>query len=347
MPITIERPALADARISDIRERRRRRGTIRDRGRRLTIGLVNNMPDGALAATERQFNRALEAAAGDIDVQLRFYTLPQVPRSPEALEHLARLYVDAAALQGGSLDAVIVTGAQPIAARLRDEPYWGALTRVIDWAEANTISAILSCLAAHAGVEHLSGVARRRLTKKCSGVFAFERVGADRLTEGAHERWLAPHSRYNGLDEAELIRAGYAVLTRSPRVGVDMFVKQMRSLFVFLQGHPEYEGDTLAREYRRDLGRFLGGEIAALPDIPEGYFSAQAERALASFRDQARAAGRPDAMAAFPDIALRGQTDAPWRSSTDLLYRNWLGLVAERKVEAAQRTSSLAARWGG
>jgi homoserine O-succinyltransferase len=144
-----------------------------------------------------------------------------------------------------------------------------------------------------------------------------------------------------------LIRAGYAVLTRSPRVGVDMFVKQMRSLFVFLQGHPEYEGDTLAREYRRDLGRFLGGEIAALPDIPEGYFSAEAERALASFRDQARAAGRPDAMAAFPDIALRGQTDAPWRSSTDLLYRNWLGLVAERKVEAAQRTSSLAARWGG
>jgi homoserine O-succinyltransferase len=348
MPVTIERPVLAaDTPISDIRERRRRRGSIRDRGRRLTIGLVNNMPDSALAATERQFNRALETAAGDIDVQLRFYTLSEVPRSPEALEHLARLYIDAAALQGDRLDAVIVTGAQPIAARLKDEPYWSALTRVIDWAEANTISAMLSCLAAHVGVEHFSGVARRRLTGKCSGVFAFERVGADRLTEGANERWLVPHSRYNGLDEAELIRAGYTVLTRSPRVGVDTFVKQMRSLLVFLQGHPEYESDTLAREYRRDLSRFLGGELAGAPDVPEGYFSAEAERLIELFRDQARAAGRPVGMAAYPDMALRGQTDAPWRSSTDLLYRNWLGLVAERKVEAVHKTSSLAARWGG
>ncbi len=210
MPVTIERPALAaEPRISDIRERRRRRGTIRDRGRRLTIGLVNNMPDSALAATERQFSRAVEAAAGDIDVQLRFYALPQVPRSTEALEHLARLYVDAAALRGDSLDAMIVTGAQPVAAHLRDEPYWRALTKVIDWAEANTISTILSCLAAHVGVEHFSKIARRPLTKKCSGVFAFERVSADRLTEGSNEPWLVPHSRYNGLDEAELILAGY------------------------------------------------------------------------------------------------------------------------------------------
>jgi homoserine O-succinyltransferase len=345
VPVTIERPVLADTRISDIRERRRRRGTIRDRGRRLTIGLVNNMPDSALAATERQFGHALEAAS-DIDVQLRFYTLPEVPRSPEALEHLARLYVNAAPLQGDNLDAVIVTGAQPIAAQLREEPYWRALTKVIDWAEANTISAILSCLAAHVGVEHFSGIARRRLTKKCSGVFAFERIRADRLTEGAKERWLVPHSRYNGLDETELTRAGYTVLTRSSRAGVDTFVKQMRSLLVFLQGHPEYESDTLAREYRRDLSRFIGGELKASPNVPEGYFSAEAERALELFRDQACTAGSV-AMATYPEIALRAQTNASWRSSTDLLYRNWLCLVAERKVEAVQKTSSLAARWGG
>ncbi len=126
-----------------------------------------------------------------------------------------------------------------------------------------------------------------------------------------------------------------------------MFVRQMRSLVVFLQGHLEYESDTLAREYRRDLSRLLGGEFAASPNMPQGYFSAEAERALELFRDQARAAGRRDAVAAYPDVALRGLADLPWRRSADLLYRNWLGLVAERKTEAVHKASSLAARWGG
>jgi homoserine O-succinyltransferase len=167
------------------------------------------------------------------------------------------------------------------------------------------------------------------------------------LTRGAGQSWIVPHSRYNGLDEAELARAGYSVLTHSSRAGVDMFVKRMRSLFVFLQGHPEYESDTLAREYRRDLSRFSIGELATSPDIPERYFSAEAERALELFRDQALVDGRRDAMAAYPDVALRGPSDAAWRSSTDLLYRNWLALVAEHKVEAVHKASSLAARWGG
>src|SRR5579883_361599 len=349
MPVTIERPVLpAEARVSDISERRRRRGTIRDRGRRLTIGLVNNMPDAALAATERQFSGALETASGDLEVRLRFYALPQVPRSPEALAHVAQLYADAAALSGASLDALIVTGAQPIAPDLQGEPYWRGLTAVIDWAEANTISTVLSCLAAHAGVLHFSGIARRALPKKCSGVFAFERARADRLTDGAAGPWIIPHSRRNGLDEQELRGHGYAILTRSPSIGVDMFVKQMRSLVVFLQGHPEYESDTLAREYRRDFGRRLeGGDFGSLPEMPKAYFSAAAERALQAFRRQALAAKRSDVMSSYPEIGLSGPADAPWRRSANLLYRNWLGLVAERKAEAVQNASSLAARWGG
>jgi len=348
MPVTIERPALAAAaRISDLRERRRRRGTIRDRGRRLAIGLVNNMPDSALAATERQFRTVLEQASGDLDIQLRLYALPQVPRAREALEHVAQLYADAAALRGQGADALIVTGAQPKAPDLKDEPYWRSLSAVIDWAAGNTLSTILSCLAAHVGVRHFSGIQRRALPRKCSGVFTFERVGADRLTEGADAAWLTPHSRYNGLDERELTRNGYTVLTRSPSAGVDMFVKRMRSLVVFLQGHPEYESDTLAREYRRDLSRRLAGDSALLPDIPEGYFSPEAERALREFSARALRELKPDAMALYPHIGLSGASDAPWRRSANLLYRNWLGLVAERKAEIVQGSSSLAARWGG
>ena len=43
--------------VANLRERRLRRGSIRDRGKRIEIGLVNNMPDAAVAATERQFAR--------------------------------------------------------------------------------------------------------------------------------------------------------------------------------------------------------------------------------------------------------------------------------------------------
>jgi homoserine O-succinyltransferase len=347
MPLAIDRPdPHADAQVTDIRERRRRRGTIRDRGRRLTIGLVNNMPDGALAATERQFSALIETASGDADVRLRLYGLRQIARSREALEHLRTLYADASALRGEGLDALIVTGAQPVAPDLEEEPYWGALASAIDWAEANTISTILSCLAAHAGVRHFSGVARRALPAKCSGVFAFDVVQSDRLTEGANGRWLIPHSRHNGLDEEELRRAGYSVLTRSPTTGVDMFVRQMRSLVVFLQGHPEYESDTLAREYRRDVSRYLGDDLASLPEFPQSYFSGDEERSLRLFQSQARAYRRGETMAAYPDVG-RGAADAPWRRPARLLYRNWLAFVAERKAEIVQNSSALKRRWGG
>ena len=55
------------------------------------------------------------------------------------------------------------------------------------------------------------------------------------------------------------------MLTRTADAGVDTFIKQQKSLFVFFQGHPEYESDTLLREYRRDVGRYIKGETATYP----------------------------------------------------------------------------------
>ena len=42
----------------------------------LTIGLINNMPDGALQSTERQFMRLLTAAAGENRVRFHCLALP-------------------------------------------------------------------------------------------------------------------------------------------------------------------------------------------------------------------------------------------------------------------------------
>ena len=96
-----------------------------------------------------------------------------------------------------------------------------------------------------------------------------------------------PHSRWNEIPEEALAASGYRVLTRSEDAGVDTFVKQRRSLFVFFQGHPEYESHSLLLEYRRDVGRFLRGERDSYPSMPFGYFDRNIVDALITLRDRA------------------------------------------------------------
>ena len=95
-----------------------------------------------------------------------------------------------------NLDALIITGAQPQADRLSNEPYWEELVEIIDWAKTNTASTILSCLAAHAGVLHLDGVERRPLPEKCTGVFGFE---AERTTLSLASKAISGLSRIRGI----------------------------------------------------------------------------------------------------------------------------------------------------
>ena len=55
------------------------------RGRNcLTVGLVNNMPDAACEATERQFLDLLRAAAGNAIVQVKLFSIADVPRAEDA-----------------------------------------------------------------------------------------------------------------------------------------------------------------------------------------------------------------------------------------------------------------------
>jgi homoserine O-succinyltransferase len=348
MPVTIERLSPAGiAQLGNIRERRLRRGTIRDRGKRIEIGLVNNMPDTALLATERQFSSLLEAACGRADIALHLYTMRDVPRSDEARGAMARTYQDVSRLRGKRLDALIVTGAEPVAPELAGEPYWRALCELIDWADSNTVTTILSCLAAHVGVQHFDGVKRQPLPAKCSGLFAFETVARNKLVSDLTSGVLTPHSRRNGLSAQELARKGYQTLTSDAEIGVDVFIKQKQSLFVFLQGHPEYEDDSLAREYRRDMNRFLRREQEALPAIPADYFPEHVERALAVFAERARLERSPELMTAFPGAGAFGPGNAPWRQSAVQLYRNWLDIIAERKATLIENAPIAVARWGG
>jgi homoserine O-succinyltransferase len=308
------------------------------------IGLVNNMPDSALEATERQFTALLEAASGEVRVRLRFFSLPGVPRSERGQRHVDKFYRALRDLPDSDLDALIVTGTEPRASSLRTEPYWYWLAELIDWAEHHTVSTVWSCLAAHAAVLHLDGIARHPLPDKCFGVFDCAATSDHPLTAGA-AGVAVPHSRWNELREDELRACGYDVLTRSAQAGVDMFARQGRSLFVFLQGHPEYDALSLFGEYRRDFGRFLRGERDGCPNLPHGYFDAAATERLAELRARALLDRREQLLAELPVAALEQSLRARWRPAAERLYANWLTDVVARKsrhAAAAARNASAA-----
>jgi homoserine O-succinyltransferase/O-acetyltransferase len=293
----------------------------------LTIGLINNMPDSALQATERQFMRLLKAAAGNNRIHLHCFSLPSVNRSQLARKHIDGQYKEIADLAHLQIDGLIVTGAEPNATALPEEPFWQDLTNIVDWAEANTRSTIWSCLAAHAAVLHLDGVERHRLNAKCSGIYDCSKVVDNWLTEDIPSRFKVSHSRINGLRESDLVSRGYQMLTGSREAEVDIFAKQLRSHFIFFQGHPEYDALSLQREYLRDISRFLAGERDIYPAVPTGYFDTETENNLASFQKRASVERKPALSVELPDITLRPGIAAG--AVATLIFRNWLRYLSD------------------
>ena len=307
------------------------RGSRESDGSGLTIGLVNNMPDAALQATERQFVALLGAAADGLTVRLARYALPGIPRTDWGRDYVTRFYSPIEDLWDSHLEGLIVTGTEPRSPNLKDEPYWASLIRVLEWAEHHTHSAVWSCLATHAALLHLDGIARRPLDEKRFGIFECERVADHPLTADAPARLRMPHSRWNEIPEDALRSCGYRVLTRSDAAGVDAFVKQRKSLFVFFQGHPEYEAHTLMLEYRRDIKRFLLRERDTYPTMPQGYFDDATVEALTVLRERALVNRREDVLADFPTALAAGTVTNTWRTTATRVYRNWLVYLSARK----------------
>lgn len=292
----------------------------------LTIGLVNNMPDSALKATERQFTRLLSEAAGHARVHFHCFSLPSVDRSDAARAHIDRDYSDIADLGRLKIDGLIVTGAEPNGCALPQEALWRELTDIIDWARTNTRSTIWSCLAAHAAVLHLDGIERHPLPAKCSGIQACAKVGDDWLTRGLRSPLKVPHSRLNEVRESDLLSRGYDILTRSEVAGVDIFAKDFDSRFIFLQGHPEYDALSLQREYMRDLARYLSSARDDYPAFPTNYFDAATEAQLVGFERRARSVREPTLAAELPGLTLRGDIAAG--IAAHVILRNWLAFLA-------------------
>jgi len=306
---------------------------------RLNVALINNMPDSALEDTELQFFDLLDDASGDLPIYLKLYSLTGIPRTDRGQGHLNSYYYSLDELWPNQIDGVIITGTEPRQPNLKDEPYWQVLADVFDWAERNTISTVLSCLAAHASVLHSDGISRHPLPDKQFGVFTFTKYGSHELMNDTEEQIRFSHSRWNEVQVDALTNAGYLVLTQSSDGGVDTFVKKKKqSLFIHFQGHPEYGADTLLKEYRRDIRRFLMKQRETYPSMPKSYFDAAGERLMTDFRELLLAdrGQRQELMERFPDNAVVGTLQRTWQSAAKTIYRNWLRYIVSKKAEISK-----------
>jgi homoserine O-succinyltransferase len=286
------------------------------------------MPEAAKRSTHADFSILLTAAANTHNITLRCFDIS----GAAILDHDPC----ETPLWASAIDALIVTGTEPVAASMTDEPSWPALVKLIDWAAQNTVSTLWSCLAAQAAVLRIDGIMRHRFSQKLSGIFACARQSDHFLLENATTHWPVPHSRYHGLAAEDLQNKNYRILSGAPNVGPDMFVRTIdRSLFVLLQGHPEYSADCLLREYRRDFRRYLLGQRPTCPELPEHYFSPDIAQTLQNLRNEQNATTASTAFAEF-EAAAKPPAAPVWAAHAVRLYKNWLHYIAEQKSTPAR-----------
>ena len=305
------------------------------------------MPDSALQSTEAQFGALLEGASR---APVRYRPAVLASRSCRGARRPWRIstrgYWPLDELLAEPLDALIVTGTEPRAPRLADEPYWHRFAQVLDWAEAHTHASIWSCLAAHAAVQSLDGIERQRMPEKRSGVYEHQTAQGHALLAGIPAPLRMPHSRWNELSVEALREAGYQMLSWSAASGADAFVRRRRSLMLFFQGHPEYEDTTLLKEYRRDVTRFLNAQQPHYPTLPHGYFSPQAIEVLERFRDEALAdSANPSSWTAFRSRPSRPGSPTAGASPAVAIYRNWLSHIASAKSATARLRTGIIGRF--
>jgi len=297
--------------------------------RELHIGFLNMMPDAALRATERQFIRLVGSCNRIAQFFVYPFSLPALDRSAETLSYIERYYSDFETLRAMGLDALIITGANVANPKLEDEAFWEPLMDVVDWAWDNVASILCSCLATHAVLKHFHGIDRQPLPKKRWGVYS-HRVSATYhpLLRDINTRFDVPHSRYNDISRAQLEAAGLKILAESAEGGVHMAASPDQFRVIYMQGHPEYDANSLLKEYRRELYRYANRERDKPPPLPENYFSGEAERLARAALDLAARARETGAV--YDDTleaGVEGLLDNTWGDTAKAIINNWLGLV--------------------
>lgn len=297
--------------------------------RGLHVGLLNMMPDAALAATERQFFRLIGSSNPISQFYIHPFTLDAIPRSGEARARIDAYYEPFEQIQALGLDALIISGANVTQPDLSKEVFWDPLQEVVGWADQHVTSTLCSCLATHAVLLARHGIRRQPLENKCWGVFEHEVKRKDHpLVNDVNTRMTVPHSRFNEVTREQLEAHGLHVLVEGDSPGVQVAVSPDGFRTVFFQGHPEYDRISLLKEYKRDIGLFIKGQKSTYSPSPENYFDAHVEALLLEYRDRVVLARQQNQSPPnFPEALIRERLHNTWHDSGEAVVGNWIGLV--------------------
>ena len=256
--------------------------------RPLEILLLNLMP--TKIDTETQLSRLLGNTPLQVELTL-LHTKTHESKNT-APEHLLAFYKVFDDVKHRNFDGLIITGAPVEKLEFEEVEYWQELCEIMEWSKTHVHSTFHICWGAQAGLYYHYGIPKYPLDAKMFGVF--EHTVSDRknmLFRGFDDTFFVPHSRHTEI-RAEDIEKCHAleILSVSEKAGV-YAVASRDGRQIFITGHSEYDPETLAKEYFRDLSQ--GKPIA----VPENYF--------------------PDDNPEMPPLVR-------WRSHANLLYCNWL-----------------------
>ena len=256
--------------------------------RPLKLLILNLMPTKIV--TEIQLLRKLSNTPLQIEVEF-LRTLSHDAKNTDA-EHLEAFYTSFESVRDRRFDGMIITGAPVEQLDFFDVDYWPELCEIMDWTRENVHSTLHICWGAQAGLFHHYGVKKYDLPKKLSGVYLHTmEKPLSPFFRGFNDEFFVPHSRYTEVRREDIEAVPeLELMSTSKQAGV-FAVKSVDNRRIFITGHPEYDADTLALEYKRDLDKGIN------PSIPENYFI-------------------DDDPSKPPRVT--------WRSHAQLLYNNWL-----------------------
>lgn len=256
--------------------------------RPLRIILLNLMP--TKIETETQILRLLSNSPLQVEIELLQMATHESKNTP--LKHLLSFYKTLDDVKEEKFDGMIVTGAPVELLPFEEVDYWSELTEVFDWAEKNVYSTLYICWGAQAGLYYRYGVPKYSLAEKMFGIFPHRPLDLFHpLMRGLDDIFYVPHSRHTEIRREDIAKIkDLQIISYSDMSGVHI-VSDMDCRNFYFTGHSEYDADTLAKEYFRDLNKGLNIKI------PYNY---------------------------FPENDIKRTPYMTWRQTGSLLFTNWL-----------------------
>lgn len=231
--------------------------------RPLKIAILNLMPKKI--ETETQILRLLSNTPLHVDIEL--IQMATHTSKTTSAEHMLAFYKTFNEVKGNRYDGLIITGAPIENMEFEDVDYWGELCEIMEWSKTNVYSTIHVCWGAQAGLYYHYGVQKYKLSEKMFGIFPHSiNVPTHPLLKGFDDVFFVPHSRHTEVKRSDIEKIPQLeILTESEISGIHIVCDRANRQF-FITGHSEYDRDTIANEFFRDLKKGLQIQV------PYNYF---------------------------------------------------------------------------